>query len=80
MKKHLLITPLFLLGLTFPVAHSAFADNRDYASGYYMTPPVYYGQRSDYRYRDEHRYRNGDRHREDRRQEHGRRYYHRGDH
>lgn len=81
MKNHLLITPLFLLGLTFSVTPSAFADNQNYAPGYYMTPQTYYGQRSDYRSRDEHRYRDGEQHREDRRQEeHRRRYYHRGDH
>lgn len=80
LKKHLLITPLCFLGLTFSVAHSAFADSRDYASGYYMPPPAYYGQRADYRYRDEHRYRDGERHREDRRREYEHRYYRRGDH
>lgn len=78
MKKYLLTTPLFILGLTLSVTPSAFADDQGYAPGYYMTPQAYYGQRTDYRSRDEHRYRDGERHREDRQQ--GRRDYHRGDH
>ncbi len=79
MKKHLLTTPLFLLGLAFSVTHNAFADGRDYASGYYRAPQGYHDQRSDYRYRDEHRYREEERHREDRRREGEHRDYHRGD-
>ena len=79
MKKYLLTTPLFLLGLAFSVTHNAFADGRDYASGYYRAPQGYHDQRSDYRYRDEQRYREEERHREDRRREDEHRDYHRGD-